>query len=66
MEITKNMLIYDLLQCDNKEAIAEELMSIGMHCLGCAMARGETIEEAAMVHGVDVDELVKKLKEIAG
>lgn len=65
MEIKKNMLIAELLQSKNKNEIAEELQSIGMHCLGCAMARGETIEEAAAVHGVDVDELVKKLKAIA-
>ena len=36
-------------------------MGIGMHCLGCPSSQGETIEEAAMVHGVDVDELVNML-----
>lgn len=66
MSITKDMLIAEALQHENSEAIAETLLSIGMHCFGCAMARGETIEEAAMVHGVDVDELVKKLNEVAG
>lgn len=63
MEITKDMLIADLLKIDgNAEAVAETLMSIGMHCLGCAMARGETIEQAAEVHGVDVDDLIKQLQ----
>lgn len=65
MAITKDMLIAEVLQHKNAEAIAETLLSIGMHCFGCAMARGETIEEAAMVHGVDVDELVKKLNAVA-
>lgn len=61
MEITKDMLIADALRAGNTEAIASTLQSIGMHCFGCAMARGETVEEAAMVHGVDVDDLVKQL-----
>ena len=58
------MLIAEALQHENSEAIAETLLSIGMHCFGCAI--GETIEEAAMVHGVDVDDLVKRLNEAAG
>ncbi|MCI7401948.1 MAG: DUF1858 domain-containing protein [Christensenella sp.] len=64
-EITKDMLIGDAIQIGNSDAIAETLLSIGMHCFGCAIARGETIEMAAEVHGVDVDELVKKLNEAA-
>ncbi len=66
MAITKDMLIAEVLQHKNAEAIVETLLSIGMHCFGCAMAIGETIEEAAMAHGVDVDELVNKLNEVAG
>lgn len=61
MEINKNMLIADLLKVGNTRAIADELMSIGMHCLGCAMSKGETIEEAAAVHGIDVDDLIARL-----
>ncbi len=38
-------------------------MSIGMHCLGCAMASGENIEQACMVHGVDADKFVEALNE---
>ncbi len=60
MEINKDMLIYDLLQA--KPEAGEILMSIGMHCLGCACARGETIADAASVHGVNVDELIEKIK----
>ena len=36
-------------------------LSIGMHCLGCPSSRGETVEQACMVHGVDVDALLDKL-----
>ena len=36
-------------------------MSIGMHCLGCPASRGETVAEACMVHGVDVNALLEKL-----
>lgn len=60
MEINKDMLIYDLLQA--KPEAGDILMSIGMHCLGCACARGETIADAAEVHGIDVNELIEKIK----
>lgn len=41
-------------------------MAIGMHCLGCPASRGETVEEACMVHGIDTDELLEELnKQIA-
>ena len=40
---------------------APVFMSSGMHCLGCPASRGETVEQACMVHGTDADELVKKL-----
>ena len=59
--ITKDMTIADALEQGNKEAIAESLMAFGMHCFGCAMASGETVEQAAAVHGVDVDEMVAAL-----
>lgn len=58
-KITKDMLIGDLINV--KEDAAEILMSFGMHCIGCAIAQGETIEEAAMVHGIDADALVDEL-----
>jgi len=47
----------------NPQKIAMVFQSVGMHCLGCAMARGETVAEAAMVHGVDVEVLVNNLNE---
>ena len=63
--ITKDMLISDAVRQGNSQAIAEVLMGVGLHWLGCAFARGETVEQAAEVHGVDVDQLVEKLNEAA-
>jgi len=58
-EINKDMYIGEILQID--PSLAEILMEAGMHCLGCPSSQRESIEEAAMVHGFDADELVKKL-----
>ncbi len=60
-QVTKDMIIGDLLKLD--EGTAPFLLNIGMHCLGCPSARGETIEQACMVHGVNPDELVDQLNE---
>ncbi len=60
-KITADTLIVDCLEL-NPDA-AEILLATGMHCLGCAMAHGETIGEAVAVHGEDLDELLKKLNE---
>ena len=65
MKLTKDMLIGEAVQQGNTDAIARVLLGMGMHCLGCAIAHGETIEQAAQVHGVDVDDLVDKLNEAA-
>ena len=61
MEITKNSIIGDVL--DQYPDTAELFFSIGMHCLGCPASQGESLEEAAMVHGIDSDELVTKINE---
>ena len=61
MEITKDMIIGELLEV--KPEAAEILLSMGMHCLGCPSARGESIADACMVHGTDADALVKKINE---
>lgn len=58
-QITKDTIIGDILDID--ETTAPIFLSIGMHCLGCPASRGETIEQACMVHGVNADELVEKL-----
>jgi len=57
--ITKDMLIGDILEIDI--GIAQFLFEIGMHCLGCPSARGESLEDACMVHDTDVDELLEKI-----
>ncbi len=59
MEITKDMCIGDILDKDN--GAAKYFLEIGMHCLGCPAARGESIEQACAVHGTDCDALVEKL-----
>jgi len=46
-----------------KPQIAPILMSHGMHCLGCVIAHGETIEQAAEVHGLDTDQLIEEINE---
>ncbi len=59
MEVTKETIIGDVLDCDIETA--EFFLDIGMHCLGCPASRGESIADACDVHGVDADELVEKL-----
>jgi len=63
--ITKDMLIIDILKQGDPDKLAEVLMESGMHCLGCVLAHGETLEEAAAAHGIDVDELLAKLNAVA-
>lgn len=65
MQITKDTLIGDILDIDS--TTAPLFLAMGMHCLGCPASRGESVEEACMVHGVDADELVEKINaHIAG
>ncbi len=58
-EITKDMIIGDILAVHPGNAAI--LMASGMGCVGCPSAQGETLEEAAMVHGMDVEQLVESL-----
>ena len=60
MVITKDSVIGDVLDADRTMAVY--FLEVGMHCLGCPSARGETIEQACAVHGVDVTALVQKLQ----
>ena len=62
MKITKDTLISDCLKINPNSG--EILQAVGMHCIGCAMAHGETIEEAVFVHGNDLDKLLEKLNEV--
>ena len=59
MKIEKTITIGELL--DKYPEKADILLEAGMHCLGCPASQGETIEEACMVHGIDVEELVNEL-----
>ncbi len=64
-EITKDTMIGELLRDqEHIDDIAEVLFGIGMHCLGCPSSQMETIGEAAMVHGLEVDELVARLNAV--
>lgn len=57
--ITKDTTIGEAIQID--QGIVSVLMGAGMHCIGCPSAQGESIEEAAMVHGIDVDDLMAEI-----
>ena len=58
-QITKETLIGDILDMDR--TTAPYFFEMGMHCLGCPHSRGESMEQACAVHGVDVDEMVAKI-----
>lgn len=60
-QITKDMTIGEIIRVDQN--IIPILMEAGMHCVGCPSAQGETLEEAAMVHGMDIDALMKAINE---
>ncbi len=57
--IEKDTIIGEVL--DIAPQAAPLFMAIGMHCLGCPSSRGETVEEACMVHGVDCDSFLTQL-----
>ena len=60
MEFNKNTTIGEILEKAPEKA--EILLEIGMHCLGCPASQMETLEEACAVHGIDVNEVIEKLK----
>lgn len=57
--ITKDMLIGDILRLDS--SLVPLLLEMGMHCLGCPSSQVESLADACMVHGVDVDDMVQRL-----
>lgn len=59
MTITKKTIIGDII--DKEPEKINILLDAGMHCIGCAISEDETLEEACMVHGIDVDDLVEEL-----
>lgn len=58
-DITKDMTIGEILRTNPD--VAPTLMNAGMHCLGCPSAQGESLEEAAMVHGMNIDDLMAQI-----
>ncbi len=58
-DITKDMTIGEILRTNPD--VAPILMNAGMHCLGCPSAQGESLEEAAMVHGMNIDDLMTQI-----
>lgn len=65
MQVTVDTIIGDILDF-NGEAAAPIFMSMGMHCLGCPSARGESVGQACGVHGVNADEIVEQLNAALG
>ena len=61
VNITKEMTMGELLSIDRGVDVV--LMNAGMHCIGCPSSIGESLEEACMVHGIEVDELLKNINE---
>ena len=64
IEIKKDTIIGDIL--DVAPQTAPIFLSIGMHCLGCPSSQMESLEEAAMVHGMDADVLVQQINDFLG
>lgn len=58
-EVTKDSTIGEILDADR--GTAKFFLDMGMHCLGCPSARGESIEQACMVHGLDVEEFLAEI-----
>ena len=58
-KISKDMTIGELIAMDTN--IIGILMGAGMHCIGCPSAQGESLEEAAMVHGMDIEDLMTRI-----
>lgn len=59
MKIDKSMTIGEILETSPEKA--DILLDAGMHCLGCPASQAETLEEACLVHDIDVNELIEKL-----
>ena len=63
VEFERDTMLSEVLE--KAPEVAPMFKAIGMHCLGCAMASGETLEEACMVHGVDPEQFIEELNEFA-
>ena len=60
-QVTKDMTIGEIIMVD--QGIVPILLGSGMHCVGCPSSQAETLEEAAMVHGMNADELLANINE---
>lgn len=60
-QVTKDMLIYEILETDPGNAAI--LMASGMHCVGCPSSAMESLEDACIVHGMDVDDVIYSINE---
>ena len=58
-EITKDMTIANIIEVDR--GIIPIFMKSGMHCVGCPSAQAETLEEAGLVHGLDINNLITEI-----
>jgi hybrid cluster-associated redox disulfide protein len=63
MSITKEMPIGDVVR--SYPQTVPVFMQHGLHCIGCAVAAFESIEEGAVAHGIDIDALIKDLNDVA-
>lgn len=62
MRVMKEMTIGEVIRANPKSA--EVFMSYGMGCVGCPSAQGETLEEASMAHGINLEKLIESLNEM--
>ena len=60
--ITKDTIVGDIL--DIAPETAPAFLNIGMHCLGCPASRNETVEQACMVHGVNLEQLLEQINQL--
>ena len=58
-QITKDMIIADIIAVDR--GVIPFLLEAGLHCIGCPASQGETLAEASLVHGMEVDSLVSRI-----
>ena len=59
MTINKDMTIYEIVKKDS--SVASVFYGFGMHCLGCPISSGETLEQASQAHGIDLDLILEEL-----
>ena len=61
MKFSKDTKIGEIIEKEPEKV--DLLLQVGMHCIGCPASQGETLEEACMIHGIDVNDVVDELNE---